>query len=149
MNEAWAIVELMGHVRVAGRVSEEERFGVKIGRIDIPQADGSFVTQHFGGGSVYRITYVGEAEARAVALANRPQPVHSWEMPRALPPAAVQRIIDNCPDGQIVSFAQDGQCEDDGPDNGVVFEEDDDEPLDPTDTLPPEGTPIGLQTPPF
>ena len=33
--ETWAIVELMGHVRVAGFVTEEERFGVKLGRIDI------------------------------------------------------------------------------------------------------------------
>lgn len=32
----WGIVELMGHVRLAGRVSEVERFGAKLGRIDIP-----------------------------------------------------------------------------------------------------------------
>lgn len=31
----WAIVELMGHVRLAGYVTEEERFGAKLGRIDI------------------------------------------------------------------------------------------------------------------
>ncbi len=34
--ESWAVVELMGHVRMAGRVTEEERFGSKMGRIDIP-----------------------------------------------------------------------------------------------------------------
>lgn len=36
MNEQWAILELMGHVRLSGRVSEEERFGCKLGRIDVP-----------------------------------------------------------------------------------------------------------------
>lgn len=37
--EQWAIVELMGHVRVAGRVTEEEHFGSKLGRIDIPRPE--------------------------------------------------------------------------------------------------------------
>ena len=36
MSETWAIVELMGHVKLAGKLSEEERFGVKMGRLDIP-----------------------------------------------------------------------------------------------------------------
>lgn len=35
-SDQWAVVELMGHVRLAGRISEEERFGSKLGRIDIP-----------------------------------------------------------------------------------------------------------------
>jgi hypothetical protein len=34
--DSWAILELMGHVRMAGRVTEEERFGAKMGRIDVP-----------------------------------------------------------------------------------------------------------------
>lgn len=89
--EQWAVVELMGHVRTAGRLSEEERFGVKMGRVDIPQSDGSFVTQYFGGSSVYRLTLVCEDAARLVAISNRLQPVHSWEMPKALPPAAEAR----------------------------------------------------------
>lgn len=81
--DTWAIVELMGHVRIAGRVTEEEHFGAKLGRIDIPTGDG-FVTQFFGGSSVYRMTPCSEAAARGVAAANVPQPVHSWELP-ALP----------------------------------------------------------------
>ena len=83
--ECWAILELMGHVRVGGKVSEEERFGVKMGRIEIPNAEGGFTTTYFGGTSVYRLTPCGEAEARAVAARSQPQPVHVWEMPRALP----------------------------------------------------------------
>lgn len=33
----WGILELMGHVRMAGRITEEERFGAKMGRIDVPR----------------------------------------------------------------------------------------------------------------
>jgi hypothetical protein len=68
----WAVVELMGHVRMAGWVSEQERFGSKLGRIEIPNDEGSYVTQWFGGGSVYRLTACDEATARAVAHLSAP-----------------------------------------------------------------------------
>lgn len=80
----WAVVELMGHVRTAGLLTEEERFGTKLGRIDVPQPDGSFVTQMFGGASVYRITFCSEEAARLVAKQADARPVHAWEMPRQL-----------------------------------------------------------------
>lgn len=86
--EAWAIVELMGHVKMAGRVTEEERFGAKMGRIDIPMQDGGFTTQYFGGGSVYRMTPTSEEVARAVAGRNQPAPIYAWEMPKQLPASA-------------------------------------------------------------
>ena len=85
MNETWAILELLGHVRTGGKVSETEMFGTKMGRIDIPKPDGGFTTQFFSGGAVYRMTPCGEAEARAVAANSQPEPIHAWEMPRGLP----------------------------------------------------------------
>jgi hypothetical protein len=39
--DSWVVLELMGHVRMAGRVTEEELFGAKIGRIDVPKAQSS------------------------------------------------------------------------------------------------------------
>ena len=82
--ESWAVVELLGHVRLAGRISEEERFGSKMGRIDVPQNDGSFCTQYFGGGSVYRISPCTEEVARAVAKRSQPEPAYAWDVRRAL-----------------------------------------------------------------
>jgi hypothetical protein len=79
-KDSWAIVELMGHVKLAGRLTEEERFGAKMGRLDIPHGDG-FVTQFFGGASVYRITPVSEEVARQVAKKSDPAPVYSWDFP--------------------------------------------------------------------
>ena len=81
----WAIVELMGHIKLAGRLSEEEKFGSKIGRLDIPTEGDDFITQYFGGGSVYRITFVTEAVARHVATQTAPAPVSPWDFPRQLP----------------------------------------------------------------
>lgn len=120
-TETWAIVELMGHVRLAGRLSEEEKFGSKLGRLDIPNAPhkdcplckgsgqissedagkrglplvdlihgrcpepscNGFVTQYFGGASVYRITICTEATARQTATVKA-APVSAWELPRQL-----------------------------------------------------------------
>jgi len=79
----WGILELMGHVKMAGFITEEELFGGKIGRIDIPGEDGKAITQYFGGHTIYRLTPVSEDVARAFAKRNRPRPVYVYEL--ALP----------------------------------------------------------------
>jgi len=70
---AWCCLELMGHVRVYGKVSEEEHFGQKLGRIEIPTGEDSWQTQFFGGSSVYRISPCDEETARRMAGYRRPQ----------------------------------------------------------------------------
>jgi len=73
----------MGHVKLAGFVTDEELFGGKIGRIDIPAgADDEMaaITQYFGGNTVYRLTPVSEHVARAFAACNRPRPVYIYEL---------------------------------------------------------------------
>ncbi|MBY0545835.1 MAG: hypothetical protein K2W95_00950 [Candidatus Obscuribacterales bacterium] len=75
----WAIIELMGHVKLAGYVTEEEHFGAKLGRVDIPLETG-IVTQFFGGGSVYRVTPVTEIVAKEIARQGAPAPVSSWDL---------------------------------------------------------------------
>lgn len=85
--EAWAKVELMGHVCIAGRLTEEEHFGAKLGRVDIP-IEGGFVTQFFSGASVYRITPCTEQVARDLAKRSADMaPVHAWDYPKLPAPA--------------------------------------------------------------
>lgn len=96
--ELWAKVELMGHVTLAGRLSEVERFGTKLGRVDIPTAEGGFITQFFGGSSVYRITPVAEAVARDIARRIAPAPVSPWDYPQQLPAAALRARPEPDPD---------------------------------------------------
>lgn len=78
----WAIVDLMGHVRLSGWLTEETKYGAVLGRVDMPMPDGSTATRWFGGGSVYSISAVSEDVARAAARAN-PPPVSVYDM-RAL-----------------------------------------------------------------
>lgn len=84
MTEFWCKCALMGHVELAGKYSEAELAGGKVGRLDIPQEDGSFRTEFFGAQSIYRISVVSEAVARELASRVSP-PVHQWDWPRQLP----------------------------------------------------------------
>lgn len=85
----YAIVELMGHVKHAGRITEEEKFGVKMGRVDVPNDANGFTTIFFGGASIYRITVVSEEVARQVARQFKPEPVSPWDFPKQIAAHAV------------------------------------------------------------
>jgi DNA-directed RNA polymerase subunit K/omega len=64
-NDTWAVVDLMGHVTLAGRVTKPGEFG-GLWQVDIPEGD-AFRTEFFGSQSVYRIKIVSEEIARAYA----------------------------------------------------------------------------------
>ena len=83
----WCVLELMGHRRLAGKVTEEQIAGAGVLRLDVPGADGQpDVTQFYSPSSLYCITPVTEEIARAMAQRYRPEPVHRYEL-AALAPA--------------------------------------------------------------
>lgn len=65
-NDQWAVVELMGHLTISGRVTKPGEYG-GLWQIDVPEGD-SFRTEFFGSQSVYRIRMVSEEIARAYAV---------------------------------------------------------------------------------
>ena len=88
--EGWAIVEIMGHRRLAGYCSEAEMYGAKFLRIDCygnPDSQNPTETQFYGANSVYCLTPTTEDTARRVGTIKRPEPVALWELPRAERPA--------------------------------------------------------------
>ena len=98
--ERWAIVALMGHRQVAGRVSEELFAGAPMRRVDIPQPDGSFSTRLYGGSALYEVTYVTEEVARAVADRDPAHPISVWTARGLglLPPSAAGALTDGVDD---------------------------------------------------
>ena len=97
--EGYAIIELMGHRRLAGYVREEPHFGTNMLRIDVPGPDGPAVaTQFYGGGAVYCVTPCTEKMARDVAASNQPEPVREWELRRITGPRTDGDEFD--PDGE-------------------------------------------------
>ncbi len=87
----WAVLELFGHRRLAGLVSEQNVAGAGFLRLDIPatdpadgRRDGFKATQFYSPSAIYSITPTSEAVARAMAEQVRYQPVTVWELPLAL-----------------------------------------------------------------
>jgi hypothetical protein len=83
--EAWAIVELMGHRKIAGKVSEQIIAGAPLLRIDVPEvpAQAAFTT-FYGPHTIYSLTPTTEEIARRFACAMRTMPVDPYEI-RQLP----------------------------------------------------------------
>lgn len=80
----WAIVELMGHRRLAGWLTEQEIAGKGFLRLDVPAVDGQpGASQLYSPNAVYCITPTTEDLARRVAAGSRPEPVQRWELPAA------------------------------------------------------------------
>ena len=79
--DEWAVLEIMGHNRFAGRVMEQSIGGSSFVRIDVPAVgDRQPFTKIFGAGSIYCITPVTEDVARRIALNLTPEPVNRFEL---------------------------------------------------------------------
>lgn len=79
--EGWAILELMGHRKLAGKVSEQAIGGASMLRIDVPgDGDTTVATQFYSGAAIYCVTPTTEAIARKVANHYQPAPVTPYEM---------------------------------------------------------------------
>lgn len=75
---SWACVEIFGHRKHYGRISQVEQFGTKMLRVDVPQgqcADDKFETFYYGGASIFSITPMTEEAARKWAEYYAPTPV--------------------------------------------------------------------------
>jgi hypothetical protein len=101
--DQWALVEIMGHSRYAGRVTEETIGGCAFVRVDVPETpDCPAFTKLFGQASIFCITPVGEQEARNAARNFRSRPVDVFYVrPPAEEPARIGAVgsdVDDDPD---------------------------------------------------
>lgn len=84
----WVILELMGHRRLIGFLTEQEIAGKALLRIDIltePPA-----TQFYGTDAIYCITPTTEEMAHRAAKLSRVAPIERWELPPARPLTVVE-----------------------------------------------------------
>lgn len=77
--EEWCILELMGHRRLAGKISEATIGGGAFLRIDMPMKDGSNSTQFYSPASIYCITPTTKEIAEKLSVEYQPEPVNLWE----------------------------------------------------------------------
>lgn len=122
--EHWAILELMGHRKLGGRVSEALIAGAPFIRIDVPGAEVDVATQFYAPAAVYCITPCSEDLARRTAAAYKPAPVTEYDLP-SRPRLAAQ--TDSGPTDEPEGAS-------------VVFDDEDDEDLDDVEMFNCEAT---------
>lgn len=108
--QMWAIVELMGHQRMAGEITEVTIAGHGFIRIDVPATSKApAFTRMVSPSSIYAINPTTQDLARRAAEAFQPRPVQEWELPRALPPAegALKHLGSHNPDRTFTSSEDD------------------------------------------
>lgn len=83
--EQWAIVELFGHSRIAGKVSEQVIGGCSFVRVDVPPVnDNQPFTKLYGQGAIYAMTFVDEETAVGAATQLRETPIDEFSSRRMM-----------------------------------------------------------------
>jgi len=117
--EQWCVVEIMGHKKFAGFVSEQSLGGSSFVRVDVPEIviDGRILpafSKLFGAGSIYCLSPCTEETARAFAAEIRQQSFSLYEAPR-LPAPSVDGVI---PKPDLRDDFNDDDCDDIEDDGG-------------------------------
>jgi len=103
--ESWGLLELFGHQRLAGKLSEQTIGGCHFIRIDVPEVgETAAYTRFFTQGAIYGMTPMEEETARKLAAYLRAVPVSPYEL-RSVEPAR-----------QLAHSTADDNDEDDDPD---------------------------------
>lgn len=86
--DQWVVLSLLGHKRLAGKLTETNIAGAGFLRIDIPDKDGNTInTEYYSPTSVYSIQPVAKEIAVALATQLGPAPVSKYEVKHLLPEA--------------------------------------------------------------
>jgi hypothetical protein len=79
--EAWCLVELFGHARIAGRCTEESIAGTTMLRVDVPvTASQPAFTRFLGSAAIYAINPIDEKTALYMAERLQVKPIEAWDV---------------------------------------------------------------------
>ena len=79
--ESWGLLELFGHQRLAGKLTDQTIGGCAFIRIDVPPVgDVQGYTRFFTSGAIYSMTPTSEQIARGLATRLQAMPVQPFEL---------------------------------------------------------------------
>jgi hypothetical protein len=83
--ESWAIVEIMGHVKLAGMATTQVFGSTVMLRVDIPETEIQPAhTQYYGMGSIYSLKPCDEHTARLHAAVLNVNPIVEYDVARSI-----------------------------------------------------------------
>jgi len=79
--DLWALVELFGHSKIAGRITEQNIAGTNMLRVDVPETyTQPAFTRFFGASAIYAINPTDEVTAKYYADKLQTKPIDSWDV---------------------------------------------------------------------
>jgi hypothetical protein len=79
--KTWAMVELFGHTRIAGEVSEQTIAGGAMVRIDVPETEKSpAFTRIVNVNAIYAINPMTEEMVKSIAGQVNVKPIQAWDI---------------------------------------------------------------------
>jgi len=97
--ESWAVIELMGHQKISGKVTEHKFGNQSMLRVDVPAVNGrDGVTKIIAVNAVYAINPVSEQMATEYAAVIKAAPLQSWDIASIFE----QRIQELVSKGQLI-----------------------------------------------
>lgn len=82
--DSWALVELFGHQRIVGKVTEATLAGGAFLRVDVPEQGPQqpAFTRFYGPSAIYSLNPVTEEIARGLLIHYRNEPVSRFDLPQ-------------------------------------------------------------------
>jgi hypothetical protein len=79
--DLWAVVELFGHQKIAGRITEQNIAGTNMLRVDVPETSTQpAFTRFFGSAAIYAINPADEESVKYYADKLQTKPIDSWDV---------------------------------------------------------------------
>lgn len=115
--DLWALVELFGHSRIAGRCTEQNIAGTNMLRVDVPETSKTpGFTRFLGSAAIYAINPIDEDTARFYAEKLQVEPINSWDL---------KEVIKKHNELLLVNSSQDISASKDLPDPGFIHDDPD------------------------
>jgi hypothetical protein len=79
--DLWALVELFGHTKIAGRCTEQNIAGTNMLRVDVPETKSQpAFTRFFGSSAIYAINPMDEQSTRIIVEKLQQAPINSYDV---------------------------------------------------------------------
>lgn len=120
--QIWGIVELFGHSKIAGELTEQNIAGANMLRVDVPETESNpSFTRFLNHAAIYAINPTDKETATFVAKNLNNKPIDSWDIKQFQDKALLLKVKNDTPNRQDIEVDEDFPNEETDYDNGTGF----------------------------